>query len=332
MAAQPPRRIRGILLYLAKVAVGVGIVAYLLAKYDWRTVADGLLHADLGCVVIAWAFGLLGLVFYAVMNRIALRPLKMPLTTLGLLKILFQTRFYALFLPGGANVLVKWYKLSKPGRQPAQALALMAFSRTLHLFSLLFWAVVGIWGDALFPWPGLRWCIVGLLGLTALALCCFMSDTLIEAIRARVSGPWQRLPVPAWLRGRAGKVARLATAFKQFGYREAMAVLLLAIAGNFVETIQHVYIARAVGVDLSFFTLAWLRGVLVVCAIVPISLAGLGIREAGVVALLVLYGVTEPKALAYSLLFYGAFVVGKGLVGGALELWDWFRPKVESPL
>ncbi len=330
MKAAPASRKRLVALHFARLMVGVAIVAFLLWKYDWRTIARSLLAADLSCVATAWVFAILGLSCYAVMNRIALRPLKMPLSTLRILKILFQTRFYALFMPGGTNIIVKWYKFSQGGSQPGQALALMAFSRLLHLFSMLLLAVLGVWCDGRFPWQNVRWVMAALLVAAAALLPLFLSQSVISWLQSHAVGPWKRTPVPNWLRARIEKVARLSTAFRHLHWWEVGAVLACAVAGNAIETVQHVYIAGAVGLELPFLTLAWLRGVMMLCAMVPVSLAGLGIREASLVALLVVYGVRETDALAYSLLFYGVFIVGKGLVGGAAELWDWYNPTGEG--
>ena len=321
-------RLRKVVVHLAKLAFGVAICAFLVYKYDWRQVLEPILNARWDSIALAWCFAIVALASYAAMNRVALRPLKMPLTVLQILKILFQIRFFALFLPGGSNFFVKWYKFSKPGKQPAQALALMLYSRVLHLFALLFLAMMGVWCDRLFPWPPVRWLMLAVFILTTLVLIALMSRTLLAIIVPALRVPWQALPVPAFARAKLEKLGMFSTAFQHFTKREAAGVLLFAVGGNFFETVQHFFIAQAVGLDLSLFTFMWLRGIMVLCGILPISLSGLGLREASLVAVLIHYGVAEPDALAYSLLFYGMFLLGKGLIGGGAELWDWLVPEL----
>jgi len=84
-------------------------------------------------------------------------------------------------------------------------------------------------------------------------------------------------------------------------------------------------IAHSIGMDVTVWVQMWVRGVILLCAIVPISLSGLGIREASIVAVFVYYGVPQPVALAYSLTFF-ALTVAIGLIGGVLELMDYLAP------
>ena len=329
-APEQPSRIRKVVAHLTKLAIGVAICAALVYKYDWREVIEPIANARSQSILCAWGFAFLGLWAYSIMNRVALRPLDMPLSVAHILKILFQIRFYALFLPGGTNVFVKWYKFARPGRQPAQALALMLFSRALHLFALLSLALVGIWFDRQFPWPTVRWLMLGVFVAVSATLLVLMSRHLVTKVVTALQVPWQALPVPAFLRARIEKLGTFSTAFQHLTKPEAAAVLLLAVGGHSLETVQHYFIAQAVGLELSLLTIMWLRGVMTLCAIVPISLSGLGLREASLVALLVFYGVPEADALAYSLLFYGMFLLGKGLIGGLTEVYDWLLPDLSS--
>jgi len=65
--------------------------------------------------------------------------------------------------------------------------------------------------------------------------------------------------------------------------------------------------------------------VVAVVSALPITISGLGLREASSVALLSYFGISEERALAFSLTFFAAFPVVKGLVGGITELIDLLR-------
>ena len=73
--------------------------------------------------------------------------------------------------------------------------------------------------------------------------------------------------------------------------------------------------------------LAALRAVVLLCMVIPITVSGLGLREASLTAVLALYGVDEQLALAQSLLFFAAIVFVKGLIGGMFELKDALAPQ-----
>ena len=255
---EPPRRRkrarRAIALHTVKLCVGVGIVALLLRKHDFRAVGAAILDADPGNLALAWIFTLAGFAALAWMHRVALRPLHMPFTTGAILKILFQIRFYALFLPGGAGVVVKWRKFSKPGNQPGQALALMVFSRVVHSFALLALAFGAIAMDRQFPWPGSVWGIAAVLAATALATWLLISQDAASRLlgASRWSAP-AMLPIPDALRTKGKKLLTFAAAFRTLHAWEVTLVLGAAFASGAAHAMQHFFLARAVGLDLSIW-------------------------------------------------------------------------------
>jgi uncharacterized membrane protein YbhN (UPF0104 family) len=298
--------------HLLKLAVGLAIVGFLLARYDARGVLDAIAAADRASLALAWCCALPGIACFALAYRLARRPLEMPLRTWSIFKILLQVQFFGLFLPGGTNAVVKWYKLSRPADQPGQSLALVAFTRGAMTLTLLLLVLAGMLADPGFRWPGLFWLALTLLVLTVAFLLVCVSDRARERFRRLVGPLWRRL--------------HLLAAFGRLRPLEFAGVVGATLAGNLLETLEQLLIMHAVGIEVSFATVAWARGILIVCAMLPVSLAGLGLRELSMIALLAAYGYGAEDAMAYSLIAFGVFIVGKGLIGGMLELSDWLRP------
>ena len=317
---------RGVLLHLGKLAVGVAIVAYLLWQYDFMAVGARLRGTDPAWFAFAWVFALATMLANAAISRMAVRPLGMPFTTLQILKVNFQVRFYALFLPGAANFVVKWHKLARPAKQPGEALVLMGFSRLVHSLALLLVTATAIARDPSFPWPWMQYAAWLMAGLLVVAFCFVLSNAGRHTATRIGELPWISRFLPWFIASRWRKLWHTIARLQGVSRGELLLLVTLAFASNLLEILQHTCIGYAVGLELSFWVYAWLRGVVILCAILPISLAGLGIREASVVALLVFYAVPEDLALAFSLLFFSGFVIGKGLIGGVLEGMDFFRP------
>ena len=183
--------------------------------------------------------------------------------------------------------------------------------------TLLLLVLGGMRADPGFRWPPLAGLALLLFGLTLGALLCCTSSRAMRGLR-RVTGP-------LWRRPRVARLAGHFTAFQRLRPLEIAGVLAAALAGNLLETLEQWLILHAVGIDLSLATIAWARGILIVCAMLPVSLAGLGLRELSMIALLGAYGYGAEDAMAYALIAFGVFIVGKGLIGGALELFDWLR-------
>jgi len=327
----PQQRRRKIASHTIKTAIGLGILAYLLYRYDIAEVYQNLGSVNLKLFALAWAYSLAAMTIYAYMTRVGMRPLGMPLTTIDILKVQFQVRFYSLFMPGAANMLVKWYKFARPAKQPAQALIIMGFTRLLHTISLMLITSVGIWRDANFPWPPLQWVAIASAAALIVGMLVFISEPGRRLAAVLADLPLVHRWLPRAIAKKWQKLWHITAQLQGVSRREIAFLVFLAIAGNSLETLQHLAIGQAVGLELSVWVYAWLRGVILIAAMVPFSLAGLGVREASVVGILIFYAVPEEQALAYSLLFFGGFVLGKGLIGGILELIDLLRGARPAP-
>ena len=85
-------------------------------------------------------------------------------------------------------------------------------------------------------------------------------------------------------------------------------------------------IAHEFGIAVSVAALAWIRGLVFLGTLIPITIAGAGIREAGFVGFLSIYGVDESTALAFALALLGV-QMAIGAVGGLLELASYVSKK-----
>lgn len=328
----PPQksRLRTIAAHVIKLAIGCSICAFLLRKYDFQEVFASARLLDASSIFWIWFWMLLGLWCHSVMLQRALLPLKMKLTVGYIYKVAFQIRFYSLFLPGAANIFVKWYKLAKPGRQPAQALTVMVFTRCLHVFAIFLLAVTGMWCDSRFPWPHVKW--LGLAGLliSFALVALFVSTAVGKPLDRLMNYALNLFPSVNIVRTKAQKLASMVTLLRQMNKGQVVLLLLLSVAGQLFQTFSHMTIANAINMDITVWMQLWIRGVILICAIVPVTLSGLGIREASIVAVLLHYGIAEPVALAYSLIYF-ALIVGVGLLGGAFEIKDHFFPSLANP-
>jgi uncharacterized membrane protein YbhN (UPF0104 family) len=70
---------------------------------------------------------------------------------------------------------------------------------------------------------------------------------------------------------------------------------------------------------VSVVSLAWIRSGMMLAAMLPVSFAGLGLREGASVFLLEMFGVSPQLAVAFSLLAFASTVLAVGLVGGLAE-------------
>lgn len=119
-------------------------------------------------------------------------------------------------------------------------------------------------------------------------------------------------------RGAIGRVAdAVRTLLRQPG--ALMLCLLLSLCVQSALICLNVLLARSAGLDVpvAVWFLAWPLAKLVSTA--PISLAGLGIREASLAALMVPFGASAARVVAVGLIWQSVLLAG-GLLGGLVVL------------
>jgi uncharacterized protein (TIRG00374 family) len=72
--------------------------------------------------------------------------------------------------------------------------------------------------------------------------------------------------------------------------------------GWFFAALQWYFLAQAIGIDIPIFAIFLLHPLITILMFVPISPAGLGLMEGGVIVLFSFFGITSAAAMAFSVL------------------------------
>jgi glycosyltransferase 2 family protein len=231
------------------------------------------------------------------------------LTHLQLYTILLVTQFYAMLLPGLLAGGATWAKYVQRGAGKAAAAAMVLINRAVIVS-----VVVGV---GLCAWvierPGIQAptagvVIAGVLGATVLVV---------------VLPP---LPVPekeraAYGTGLVGRLLNLGKRFLLF-LRLSRAGKLTVVASGIIESLLGASVfycfALAVGVAVDPLAVLWVRAGITVALLLPITVAGLGVREASLVGFGALLGVAPALAVAWSFSILMGTIVVAG-VGAVIE-------------
>jgi len=79
-------------------------------------------------------------------------------------------------------------------------------------------------------------------------------------------------------------------------------ILILYFIGWFFAALHWFYLGKALGIELPFFTFFLLHPLISILMFVPISPAGLGLMEGGMIIVFSLFGISAPIGLAFSVL------------------------------
>lgn len=314
-------------LRLIVTAVLIGGIFWLIPLSDVLSV---LRNVKPGYLAAGFAVYMFSNFFQAVQLWLLLRRLELPHGPWHVFEVNMITRFYGQFLPSELMAgAVKLYRLAGPEKQWGEVLAAMGFFRFMNLITLVLIGVV-FWAIDLPTGPG-RW--IGLvMGGMAVALVgahlLLASPALSTALRRLIPGRGLE-----WLKGRLAAKAKklISTVVDSYRlFKDMVSVIgAFAMMRHALGILYFGLYALSLDIHLSFLTIGWIRVVLQVLLMLPISLSGLGVREGSLVILLQEYGVSASEAVALSLVIFLTTVLGNAL-GGLLEAKNVLLPGRES--
>ena len=118
------------------------------------------------------------------------------------------------------------------------------------------------------------------------------------------------------------------SAFKIYQGHKSVLVKIFGLA--FVYQVLTFFVgyivAKSINLEIEFFQLVWILALVMIVQNIPISIAGLGVREGTFVFFFGLVGFSMEQALSYSLLGF-ALVAVISMVGGLIEGWSALRSR-----
>lgn len=294
---------------LLKWCVSLGLIALLLYRTPISQIATGLAELDLSKATAAFALTCIGwwvsalrLYFIAPEFRLGV---VIRMTLVGL--------YYGTVLPGQlTGDLVKAYRLSSTQSLPGRAAAVVLVDRVIALGVLL--ALGGLAAAYVSELPALFTpLLAGGAGVITFAIVLATSRVWTTLLgRLSLSPKLGRIGVLA------GRLAIGLRSVTQHPYGIA-ANCIAALGFHMLCVGTHLVIAHALGINLPVLAWVTVYASVSILLVLPISIAGIGLREGGYVGMLSLFGVPPFLALSLSLVLLGFSLLG-ALAGAIAEL------------
>ena len=306
------------LLLAFKIVVAISLLAFVLFFVSLPDIFAVLGSADPLLIALAFSVIVLDQYLGAIQLRPLARMLELGVTVSGILRINMIASFYQLFLPGSlSGGIARFYMLGNPNGQYSRAFACIVFNRLVENITLVV-AGAFCWWSSGSP-LGYR---VGLLFLALLLA--FLGPHLLM---------FSRLPLPAGTRALTTALiewlpealaSRLRDSREQlrrgreFPARLHAYAFTISLLRQAIGIFGFVCLARSILLPIEALELGWVRSFVQLLSQLPISIAGLGVREGTLLGLMPLHGVSPPAAVAFSFLLL-ARAIFLAIGGGLLE-------------
>jgi glycosyltransferase 2 family protein len=292
---------------LLRVAVAVGLTAFVLYNANPAEVLRATARADLGWIAAAVTLVLLDRTLMALrwMDLLsapadAVRP---PLG--AVLRIFFVSSFVSNFVPSAAADLYRAYELSRGHVRLAESTASVLMDRILGVLSMVIVGVIAL------PFAGDEALQRGLAaGLGVAAAACAAAAVVVFSQPAvhvieRVAG---LLPWPAARRG----AVSLTDAVRRYARHHGalVRVLLMSIGVQVIRILQAWCLGRSLGIELPLAEYFAYVPVILLIMQLPFTVNGLGTTQYAFEVLFVRAGAAAAPTFALSVLFLALGVVG----------------------
>ncbi|MFW9929579.1 MAG: lysylphosphatidylglycerol synthase transmembrane domain-containing protein [Candidatus Thorarchaeota archaeon] len=302
-------------LLVIKIIISIILLAYLFSIIPVTEVVSSIKSAEIYLVLIGFILAAPISYLSALETQYLTKIQGMSLSVFEILKIHLVTSFYGLFLPGTlSGGAVKWYKFSKYGNKFSAA-AVVVFNRFLEVLIIL---LIGI----IFSIPALFVAneekLIFLLVLVFILLVVIYFALLNRKIINTTKRIIFIIPLPGYLKGKVENFTDAMLQFQKMNLKDHLEILGLLFFYHGLGVLSFFCFAISVNIDLSIWIIGWIRSAMSIALMLPVSFAGLGIREGSLVFLFSKYGVLPDVAMALSLLFFSRNLLAS-LIGGVIE-------------
>lgn len=295
---------------VARLAIGVGVILFLLWQTDLSSIEQALVSAKPVLIVVGFLLTVCLLVVSAFRWRVFLEALDINLRAGTALRLTFVGAFFNAFLPTGiGGDAYKAIRVREAKSSLAASFASVLLDRLSGIAAL---AVICIFAAALsiIRSETTPLVVTGLAVSTGILVLGVALMVLGERVVGRGRGTWfgLRPRLRRALDAAAGAIRDPSTVSRSFA---------LALLGQAFGIAAYVSLARSLDIGVSPAIIALGLLTATVASAVPVTVNGLGIREAVWVWSLDLHGVGRGEALAYALVVLGV-ALGTSVLGGVI--------------
>ncbi len=311
------RNKRRVAIWLIQLGITGGTLSYLLYLIPAHKIFESLRQASLAYFVLGLLISVVNHALTAYQMKVTLKQQTIDLNTARVFSVNLMSSFYNLFLPGFlAGGVIRWLHFSKDEGKRAQAMAAILFNRivevlTLVAMGLLFWILEKHSSGDLGQLSSLLFILVSISAVYILSFNRHFYILLEYLNNLKFN--------PKFVQERALKLIRCLTDFDRAKGVFHLHILSLSILRHGVGLLSLYCFALALQIHVSVVTIGWIRSLFTLITTLPITISGLGVREATFVYSLRGYGVDPEVAMAFSfLVFFRGFCFA--LAGAVLEL------------
>lgn len=307
--------------FAIKLGITLSLLIYIALKIDWHQITATVSDIRLLPFFTSYLVLLVCSIPLAIRLRILLKPTVLQLSLNRLIQVQFISQFYSVLLPSGVGIsIARWYKITQNRLGRRVFVVVTLIERAMLTLTLLLCTgipLLFVQDEAVRSFRSSALPVIFLL----IFLCFFFFSFFLH--------PWvyEKFTLTMrWLESRfrsdlLGKILRV---YEDFGiYIDKRHLLIKAfLFHSLYQGLSFLYFCLlfvAIGVTLPSVTILWISMLVMLVLTLPITIGGLGVREAGFAWLLALYGIDPEKGVILGGMIFIHLILNVG-VGAVLNM------------
>jgi uncharacterized protein (TIRG00374 family) len=298
---------------LLKILVSLVLIVVILRSVDVASLWQVVRQANPWYLLATLAVVIAGVILRAYRWQILLHDQKVNAPIQELTSLWFVSFLFTNLLPSGiGGDAVRMYELSRSSERGAEAVSSVLVDRFMGLFALQAIGLAALaFGWRLVP-TEIVLVTVAVFGASLLAAWMVSFRRLWDALARRIPLFNRLLSIKP--------VNGLVNSLQSYSRGALLRTFGVGLGFNVLLIGMNVLIGSALGADLSLAYYMMFVPLTSLVLILPISFAGLGVREGTYVFLFAQAGLQKEVALSLSLLVYVLGTVSPGVIGGVIYL------------
>jgi len=309
--------------FTLKITLSVIIITYVL--YYYINIDEFLLSLqNINFLILPLLIILNSLIriIVAYQAKITFFPFQIQIPTYNVFKIQLIATFYGLILPGSiVGGGVSWYLLSKDNGRRAEVASVLVYLRILNLITLLPFALIGIYFEPQLKSYHLETYVFVLSLLLTFMLLPFFIRPFAKLFESLLNSLILLIPIKSFSKRLSQANGSIWNAIHTTG-KMPFVIQIQIIIISFISQILVIvamYLALiTVNIEVPFLTATWLVALLTIIAMLPITIAGIGVRDLSLIFILDKFYAVSPESavlLSTLLLFINTIFFG-AILGG----------------
>lgn len=302
--------------------IGVALFGWLLTRFNVSQIVDTAFGASILPVFLTTILVIPLIVFKAFRWKAYLKTQSIFINLWRASLAYFSSMFLGFLTPGRIGEFSRvFYLKNRYVISTGRALSSVLVDRFFDLYAILF---VGVFGLIFYSHDLYQYLTLVLFGLASFVLLMiFGSKSLFDRfakIGLRLGVLGRRLFAEgSWFH-------ELSMGIRQLNLRVLLLSLAVTTVAYALYFFQCYLLAIALQLEVGFFPIMFAVSLGGLVTLLPISISGLGTREATIVAYLGAFGVSGTEALSFSLLVFTVFYLAGGLLGLIAWIIEPIRP------